>query len=74
MIDDHGLVHHLGERMPDIRERLHQALPRRLHVLGACRQSQCHTDRGWIAVPDGPGLGVTLDEDFVRSRLVSESG
>lgn len=28
---------------------------------------------GWITVPDGPGLGVTLDEDFVRSRLVAES-
>lgn len=29
---------------------------------------------GWIQVPDRPGLGVTLDEDFVTSRLVSESG
>ncbi len=29
---------------------------------------------GMIAVPDGPGLGVTLNEDFVRSALVSESG
>lgn len=28
---------------------------------------------GWIAVPDGPGLGVTLDEDFVKRHLVSES-
>jgi L-alanine-DL-glutamate epimerase-like enolase superfamily enzyme len=29
---------------------------------------------GWITVPDAPGLGVTLDEDFVRSHLVCESG
>ncbi|MHC4178551.1 MAG: enolase C-terminal domain-like protein, partial [Planctomycetota bacterium] len=29
---------------------------------------------GVIAVPDGPGLGVTLNEDFVRSALVAESG
>jgi L-rhamnonate dehydratase len=29
---------------------------------------------GWIEVPDGPGLGVTLNEDFVRSTLVAESG
>jgi L-rhamnonate dehydratase len=29
---------------------------------------------GWIEVPKGPGLGVTLDEDFVREYLVSESG
>jgi L-rhamnonate dehydratase len=29
---------------------------------------------GWIEVPDRPGLGVTLDEDFVKSRLVTESG
>lgn len=29
---------------------------------------------GMIAVPDGPGLGVTLNEDFVRSALVAESG
>ncbi len=28
---------------------------------------------GWISVPDGPGLGVTLDEDFVRKFLVAES-
>ncbi len=28
---------------------------------------------GWIAVPDGPGLGVTLDEDFVARHLVSQS-
>ena len=29
---------------------------------------------GWITVPDGPGLGVTLDEAFVKSHLISESG
>lgn len=28
---------------------------------------------GWIDVPDGPGLGVTLNEEFVRSRLIAES-
>ncbi|HJT36279.1 MAG TPA: mandelate racemase/muconate lactonizing enzyme family protein [Pirellulales bacterium] len=28
---------------------------------------------GWITVPDGPGLGVTLDEDFVARYLVAES-
>lgn len=29
---------------------------------------------GWISVPDRPGLGVTLNEDFVKSRLICESG
>lgn len=28
---------------------------------------------GWITVPDGPGLGVTLNEDFIQSTLISES-
>jgi len=28
---------------------------------------------GWIAVPDGPGLGVTLDEAFVKRFLIAES-
>jgi len=28
---------------------------------------------GYLTVPDGPGLGVTLNEDFVRSSLVAES-
>ncbi|MBX7166784.1 MAG: mandelate racemase/muconate lactonizing enzyme family protein [Pirellulales bacterium] len=28
---------------------------------------------GWITVPDRPGLGVTLDEEFVRRHLVCES-
>ncbi|HUR46468.1 MAG TPA: mandelate racemase/muconate lactonizing enzyme family protein [Candidatus Saccharimonadales bacterium] len=29
---------------------------------------------GYITVPDAPGLGVTLNEDFVRKYLVAESG
>ncbi len=29
---------------------------------------------GWITVPDRPGLGVTLDEGFVRRHLIVESG
>jgi L-rhamnonate dehydratase len=29
---------------------------------------------GWMTVPDRPGLGVTLNEEFVRKYLVSESG
>lgn len=28
---------------------------------------------GWITVPDKPGLGVTLNEDFVKSYLISQS-
>lgn len=28
---------------------------------------------GYIRPPSGPGLGVTLDEDFVKAHLVSES-
>lgn len=28
---------------------------------------------GWIRVPDGPGLGVTLNEDMVAKYLVAES-
>ena len=28
---------------------------------------------GRITVPDGPGLGVTINEDFVRDHLISES-
>ena len=30
--------------------------------------------KGWITVPDVPGLGVTLNEDFVKRYLVCESG
>lgn len=29
---------------------------------------------GWIEVPDRPGLGVSLDEQFVKKYLVAESG
>jgi L-alanine-DL-glutamate epimerase-like enolase superfamily enzyme len=28
---------------------------------------------GWMTVPDRPGLGVTLDEDFVRAHLIAQS-
>ncbi|OWK40587.1 mandelate racemase/muconate lactonizing enzyme family protein [Fimbriiglobus ruber] len=28
---------------------------------------------GWITVPDRPGLGVTLDEQFVQKHLIAES-
>jgi L-alanine-DL-glutamate epimerase-like enolase superfamily enzyme len=28
---------------------------------------------GWMTVPDGPGLGITLNEEFVRRYLVSAS-
>jgi len=28
---------------------------------------------GWISVPEGPGLGISLNEDFIKSCLVSES-
>lgn len=30
-------------------------------------------EKGWIRAPDGPGLGVTLNEEFVRRYLVAES-
>ena len=29
---------------------------------------------GFITVPDRPGLGLTLNEDFVKRHLVAESG
>jgi len=28
---------------------------------------------GWMSPPDGPGLGVTLNEDFVKRHLIAES-
>src|SRR5438034_788798 len=31
-------------------------------------------ENGWIAVPDRPGLGVTLSEEFIANHLVAESG
>lgn len=43
--------------------------PLRKHLTHEKMQAQ----NGWIEVPDGPGLGVTLNEDFVREFLVSES-
>jgi L-alanine-DL-glutamate epimerase-like enolase superfamily enzyme len=30
-------------------------------------------ENGWMSVPQGPGLGVTLNEEFVASLLVAES-
>jgi L-alanine-DL-glutamate epimerase-like enolase superfamily enzyme len=29
---------------------------------------------GYITPPHGPGLGVTLNEDFIKRHLVAESG
>lgn len=29
---------------------------------------------GWITVPDRPGLGVTINEDFIREYKIAESG
>lgn len=29
---------------------------------------------GWITVPEGPGLGITLNEDFIKTYQVAESG
>lgn len=37
-------------------------------------QEPLQANNGWITVPDGPGLGVTLNEDFVIAHLVAESG
>ena len=31
-------------------------------------------ENGWISVPDRPGLGVTLSEEFIAKHLVAESG
>ena len=31
-------------------------------------------ENGWITVPDRPGLGVTLSEEFIAKHLVAESG
>ena len=31
-------------------------------------------DRGWIKVPDRPGLGITLNEDVVRQHLAPGTG
>jgi L-rhamnonate dehydratase len=32
------------------------------------------TKAGWITVPERPGLGITLNEEFVMKHLVAESG
>jgi len=37
-------------------------------------QEKLQAIEGWIEVPDGPGLGVTLNEEFVKKFLVAESG
>ena len=29
---------------------------------------------GWITAPEGPGLGIELNEDFIKRTLVAESG
>jgi L-alanine-DL-glutamate epimerase-like enolase superfamily enzyme len=29
---------------------------------------------GWITVPDRPGLGVSLNEEFIARHLVARSG
>src|SRR5438552_1947110 len=31
-------------------------------------------ENGWITVPDRPGLGLTLNEEFIAKYLVAESG
>jgi L-alanine-DL-glutamate epimerase-like enolase superfamily enzyme len=36
-------------------------------------QEKVQAEGGWITVPDRPGLGVTLNEDFVKHYLISES-
>jgi L-alanine-DL-glutamate epimerase-like enolase superfamily enzyme len=36
-------------------------------------QERVQAEDGWITVPDGPGLGVHLNEDFVRAHLIAES-
>jgi len=37
-------------------------------------QEKLQARDGWIAVPEGPGLGITLNEEFVKKHLVAESG
>ena len=36
-------------------------------------QERVGAEKGWVHVNDRPGLGVTLNEDFVRAHLVAES-
>lgn len=37
-------------------------------------QETVQAEDGWMIVPDRPGLGVTLDEDFVATYRIAESG
>jgi len=37
-------------------------------------REKLHAKDGWMAVPDGPGLGITLNEEFIKHYLVAESG
>jgi len=37
-------------------------------------QERVQAEDGWIRVPEGVGLGVTLDEDFVAAHRVGQSG
>ncbi len=37
-------------------------------------QERMQAVNGWISAPDAPGLGVTINEDFVKRYLVAESG
>ena len=37
-------------------------------------REKVQAEHGWITVPDRPGLGVTLNEEFVSKYLVAESG
>ena len=37
-------------------------------------QEKLQTKDGWISVPERPGLGITLNEEFVMKHLVAESG
>lgn len=36
-------------------------------------REKVQSNDGWMTPPDGPGLGVTLDEDFVKKYLIAES-
>jgi L-rhamnonate dehydratase len=37
-------------------------------------REKMQAENGWITVPDRPGLGVTLNDEFVAKYLVAESG
>jgi L-alanine-DL-glutamate epimerase-like enolase superfamily enzyme len=37
-------------------------------------QERVQAENGWIDVPDRPGLGITLNEDFITEHLVCQSG